>query len=258
MDTVFNHIMSLCENRSLAVGDIIDTSHVNFDPVKAIGRIRDVKEDGDYTVEYPDGEMGILVSPKNIIFLDNSRYEKYIEEVRSIVEDDPELDISKIIHKVNHWIRKKKKSTNLPKQAEIPDMNKDGIAKQVLKVTEGFADAIPQSVGRKEGKGELWIPIKQHLGHLRDKDGKIVPTNKPLALKVSGISHSFADVGELEGTEVTNVYTVAMKDLVDAGVFLSASRGASQPSAMPKPSRGRLSGEAMPRTAHDRLPGEGF
>lgn len=219
MITLSENIRSLCENRTLAVGDILDTSSVNFDPIRSIGRIRKVKDDGNYTVEYPDGEIGVLKAPKEIRLLDNSMYKEYVDKARESLENNTELSVGKIIHKVNHWIKKNKKKHPPKKPWENLLMPKQRIARELLRVTEGFADAIPSSIHKKGEERDLWLPLTKNIGELQDTNGRLVPTNGPLAIKVSSISSSFAELGEVEEDQVTQTYTVATKDLLSKGIL---------------------------------------
>lgn len=275
------------ESRTLVIGDIIDTRSVNFDPIKAIGRIRQDKGDGQFTVEYPDGELGVLAAPKEISFLTNSMYKEYVDEVRPKLEKNPDLSVSDVIKRVNHWIRKKKKSLPFQKHWENPEMDGVSEARKVLDLLEGFADAIPSTIRRPGGERELWIPINKRVGDLTDTEGNVVPTNQPLALNVLGISSSFATVGVLSGDEVGDTYQVSTKDLVSKGILVSqresreldvptqhqirvAKKTINTPDAilgviggMTKEEARKIlarygvsSREAMPRTAHDVMPGE--
>jgi hypothetical protein len=151
-------------------------------------------------------------------------YKDYIETARGAVEDNPDLDIAKIIHRVNHWIRKKKKNidTERPPSPGSSDMNQ---AEKLLQQLEGFADVVPTTVHRKGGIGELWLPISQYdLGKLTDKEGNPVPTNMQLAINVSGISGSFVEVGAIENEQIVNTYIISIKDLIDKGAFLSLTK----------------------------------
>ena len=216
MKTLSRDILDITEARVLNVGDIICTKHVNFDPVKAIGRIRNYKGDDQYVIEYPDDKTGIIVYPKEVKFLDDSMYKEYVDNARKAAEDDPELDISKIIHKVNHWIRKRKKTIDRSTlNQENSEMDKAG---RLLNKMEGFGDVVLTGV-RGKGPQDLWINIDSP-GRLEDNSGKIVPTNRQIALNVAGISGACVELGVVEEGEIVNTYTVAISDLKDNGVFL--------------------------------------
>ena len=105
---IAQHILALCESTSVEIGDILDTSHCNLDPRRRIGRIRGkLDKPGQYRVEYPDGEQGVLVSPKGgFIHLTTPMYQAFVDKLTSLSAGDPEIDMRRIIHKVNHWIDK--------------------------------------------------------------------------------------------------------------------------------------------------------
>ena len=174
-------------------------------------------------------DMNNIVYPKEVKMLTNSMYKEYVDAVRKAVEDDPELDISKIIHKINHWIRKRSKSKDKdrpsPKPTENPEMDKpmenSGMDKadNLLNKMEGFADAIPSKVKGKNLQ-DLWIPLAKGFGRLEDNKGRQVPTGTSLALNIAGMSGSFVELGVIERGEIGDTYTVSVRDLQSSGVLL--------------------------------------
>lgn len=89
-------------------GSIIEAGFANFDPVRTIALVKQQNEEGNYQVEYPDGEYGelILASP---IPLTNDRYAEYVEDLKVEAQKRSDIDWRLIVERINRWIRTQNK-----------------------------------------------------------------------------------------------------------------------------------------------------
>ena len=127
MRTIASKIEELLEQVScVEIGDIIDTTHCNLDPRRALGRIRGkLEKKGQYRIEYTDGAQGVIVAPRSGFKKIGMRaYQDYVDKMTTLSPSDPQINMKKIIHKVNHWIDKEKKMTAHRGKKEVEGQDK--------------------------------------------------------------------------------------------------------------------------------------